>query len=171
MFSFYDLLNFMPIWVVPRIPKKTPKTENVGPNCHIKLLQECPRSIPEDFGLCCFRTTVNERPRLSGQPYPVHLCCPQGHWLRCQVHRSWSCHRWSRRIWSRNRIRFRITHHRIRPQPLPQATAFLIRHPGIRPLRSHGSLLLDDGFPPSLRLLNTWSGLDEAFILLRNLRT
>ena len=38
--------------------------------------------------------------------------------------------------------------------PSLKATAFLLRHSWVRPVRGHGSVLLDDGFPPALRILS-----------------
>merc|ERR1712106_1011308 len=57
-------------------------------------------------------------------------------------------------IWSRNWLRLRISHHRLRQEPFPQATAVLLRYFGIRPVRGHGSVLFDDGFPPPVRFLD-----------------
>merc|ERR1740128_214514 len=71
------------------------------------------------------------------------------------VHRRWSCHRRSGRFRSWNWLRVRLPDHRIRQEPLPEAAAVLLRHPGLRPLRSHGPVLPHDGFPPAVRLLGS----------------
>merc|ERR1712223_1931904 len=65
------------------------------------------------------------------------------------------CHRRSRRARSRNWLRVRLPDHRLRQEPLPQAAALLLRHPRLRPLRGHGTVLSYDGFPAALRLLST----------------
>merc|ERR1712083_1208841 len=91
----------------------------------------------------------------SARPAPPHgnhqyVC----HWLRRQVHRCWSRHSRCCWIWSRNWISLRVTHHWIRQEPLTQATALLLCYSGIRPVRSHGSVLFDDGLPAAVRLLD-----------------
>lgn len=48
---------------------------------------------------------------------------------------------------------FRQFGDRLCSQPLPEAAALLLCYPGLCPLRGYGSVLLDDGFPPPLRLL------------------
>merc|ERR1711887_368139 len=65
------------------------------------------------------------------------------------------CHRRCCRVRSWNRLRFRLPHHRICQEPLPEAAAVLLCHSWLRSLRGHGTLLSYDGFPPALRLLNT----------------
>merc|ERR1711976_187572 len=72
-----------------------------------------------------------------------------------QVHWSWSRHRRSRWIRSWYRICVRIPHHWLRQGPLPQAAAFLLRYPWIRPVRGHGSVLFDDGLPSPVRFLRS----------------
>merc|ERR1712154_605356 len=49
----------------------------------------------------------------------------------------------------------RLPDHRLRPEPLPQAAALLLRHSWLRPLRGHGTVLSYDGLPAALRLLST----------------
>merc|ERR1712058_94438 len=60
---------------------------------------------------------------------------------------------WDGRIRSWDWIRVRIPHHRIRQESQPQAAAVLLRYPGIRSLRGHGSLLFDDGLPSTFCIL------------------
>jgi len=121
------------------------------PHRHDQLLQERPcleASFISHVGpaRCC--------PREPTDRCPVNLSSAQGHWLSRQVHRCRRCHRRSRWLRSRNWIRLRLPHHRLRQEPLPQAAAFLIRHLGIRPLRGYGSFLSYDGLPAALRFLN-----------------
>ena len=87
------------------------------------------------------------------QPRFDHLQQQERHWQRRQVHRCRSCHCRSRRIRSRNWFSFRKLDHRLCSQPLPQTTTFLLRHFGIRLVRSHGSFLSYDGFLAVVRLL------------------
>merc|ERR1712080_687830 len=62
---------------------------------------------------------------------------------------SWVRHRRSRRIRSWYRHSVRITGHWLRQEPLPKGPTVLIRNPGVRFIRSHGSLLYDDVLPDS----------------------
>ena len=81
------------------------------------------------------------------------------HWLRRQVHRRRRRHRRLGRLRSWNRLRVRLPHHRLRAQPVSEAAALLVRHPGIRPVRGHGSVLFDDGVPAAVRVLSDlWQG-------------
>merc|ERR1711864_12469 len=80
--------------------------------------------------------------------YPFHLFSDLRHYLRCQVHRSRSCHRGSCWVRSWYWISLRLPHHWIRQEPLPQAAAFLLRHSRICPVRGHGPVLSYDGLPP-----------------------
>jgi len=57
----------------------------------------------------------------------------------------------------RYRLSLRLTHHRLREEPIPQTAALLIRHFGLCPLRGHGSLLSYDGFFAVIRVLNAHS--------------
>ena len=41
-------------------------------------------------------------------------------------------------------------------EPIPEAAAVLLRHPGIRPVRSHGPFLFDGRFPHSVRYVNLY---------------
>merc|ERR1739838_660583 len=86
----------------------------------------------EDFQAAS--TEEEERPPRAGHRPPPHHRRQQGHRLSCQVHR-------------------------VRQEPLPQAAALLLRYPGIRPVRSHGTVLLDDGIPPPFRFLESGGGL------------
>merc|ERR1711936_921940 len=90
---------------------------------------------------------------------PPHHRRQQGHRLSCQVHRRGRGHRRCCRIRGRDRFCVRLPHHRLRQEPLPQAATLLLRHPGIRPVRSHGTVLLDDGIPPPVRFLESGGGL------------
>lgn len=58
-----------------------------------------------------------------------------------------------RRCRYRNSIRF--PYHWLRQKSIPQATAVLICHSGIRFVWSHGSVLFDDGLLVALRLLRS----------------
>lgn len=42
-------------------------------------------------------------------------------------------------------------------EPVPEAAAVLLRHPGVRFVRGHGSLLSDGGFPHPVRHVNLWN--------------
>lgn len=55
----------------------------------------------------------------------------------------------------------RLFDHRLRQEPLPQAAAVLIRHPGFRPVWGYGSVLSYDGLPAAVRFL--------SYLLLRTL--
>lgn len=59
-----------------------------------------------------------------------------------------------------------ITHHWLCQESLSQATAVLIRHPGLCPVRGHGSFLSYDGFPAPLRLLSHESSIKKIPIVL-----
>merc|ERR1712227_1106849 len=89
------------------------------------------------------------------QTVPPHLnnVCHRSS-LRRQVHRSRSCHRRSRWIWSWYWICVWISDHRIRQKPISEAAAVLLRHSWFRPVRGHGTVLFDDGLPPPLCFLN-----------------
>ena len=91
---------------------------------------------------------------LIGQQSLDHYLCQERHWLRCQVHRCRSCHRWSRRIRSWYRLCLWFPHHWIRPQPFPQATALFLCHFGICFVWGYGTLLFDDGLFAPVRFLN-----------------
>ena len=71
--------------------------------------------------------------------------CFYGHYYSCMLFVCCRC-------WYRQRVR--QSSNRLRQEPVPQATALLVRHPRVRPVRSHGSLLSHDGFPHPLCLLN-----------------
>merc|ERR1719319_1476015 len=68
-----------------------------------------------------------------------------------------SCHCRSGWIRSWDWIRLWISHHWICKEPQPEAAAFLLRHSRICSLRSHGTVLPYDGFPPPLRILDIFS--------------
>merc|ERR1712137_665667 len=95
-----------------------------------KYEQSCPRR-PKTCRSSCRQTTLR-------------LCCQPRYRYRRQIH-------WCR-CWYRNS--FRLPHHWLRQKPIPQGSTFLICHFGIRPLRSHGSFLLDGCFLDSLCSLN-----------------
>lgn len=60
---------------------------------------------------CCDATELPHPGHTEGLP---DQCCQQGHWHRCKVHRSWSCHSRSSwiRCWYWDSVR--QSHHRLR---------------------------------------------------------
>merc|ERR1712241_792807 len=97
------------------------------------------------------------RHRASHQPHPH---------LRCQVHRSWGCHRGCCWVRSWYRLCLRVSYHWLRQEPLSQAAAVLLRHLGLCPVRGYGSVLFDDGLPPPLRFLNEKNNEPEPGVFL-----
>merc|ERR1739838_1185824 len=61
---------------------------------------------------------------------------------------------WDGRVWGWYRLSVRVSDHWIRQEPRPQAATLLLRYPRIRPVRGHGSVLLDDGFLAALCVLS-----------------
>lgn len=58
----------------------------------------------------------------------------------------------------RYRIGVRLADHRLRSQPVAETAAVFVRYSGLRPVRGHGSVLFDDGFPAAVRLLRSVNG-------------
>merc|ERR1712004_98163 len=113
---------------------------------------DCLTASDHDLPSCPCRPTTS----CSGRrPTSLRLRSGPRYWYRRQVHWCRSCYRRSRWIWSRYRNCVRFPHHRLRPKPIPQGSALLLRHSWIRPLRSHGSLLFDGCLPHPLRFVNS----------------
>merc|ERR1711935_680660 len=114
---------------------------------------------------CCPR-----RPTPFGRsicPSPLRLCCQPCHRHRRQVHWRWCRHRWRCRFGSWYRNSFRLPHHWLRPQPIVEVAALLLRHFGFRPVRGHGSVLFDGCLPHPVRPLSralSWIELATASI-------
>lgn len=56
-------------------------------------------------------------------PIPNHLILTSRHWYRDSIRRA---------------------HNGLRPKPVPKTATLFLRHPGLRPQRSHGALLSHD---------------------------
>ena len=127
----------------------------------------CPRPLfPDIREVILGHFFLSPPPLPTSSPYPRHLFLPllfnslsvptiqsHGHRFCGQVHWCWCCHRWCRWIRCRYWLRLRLSHHRLRQESIPQATALLIRHSGFRPFRGHGALLSDDGVLVAVRFL------------------
>merc|ERR1712090_36181 len=56
-------------------------------------------------------------------------------------------------VWGWNWICLRKSDHWLREEPQLEAAAVLLRYPRLRPVRGHGTVLFDDGFPPAVCIL------------------
>lgn len=82
---------------------------------------------------------------LVPQPQLPNQCHVQGHRHSRQVHWGWGCYCWGGWLWGWDWNCFWEPHHRLCQEPFSEATALLLRHSGLCPLRGHGALLPNGG--------------------------
>merc|ERR1712080_429651 len=99
----------------------------------------------------CYATTH----RTCCSPTIVGFCSKSRYRHGCQVYRCWCGHRRRCWIWSRYWNSVRFPDHRLCSQPVAESSIVLVRHLGVRLVRSHGTLLLDGCLPHPIRPINT----------------
>ena len=112
-------------------------------------------SQPSVAGVRSLQTSQTSRDIDSGEKIFYWESSLETCFLSRQVHRSRSRHCRSRRVRGWYWISLRVSHHRLRQEPVSQAAALLLRHSGLCPVRGHGTLLFDDGLPPPVRFLKS----------------